>query len=85
MQLWKNPKTGELHLQVHPCGVQELFVDPLPEGAKREGALYPDGAHLTDLATVRELLYKMQRPAIAPPVRLPLSPPSLSLSYPACD
>ena len=31
-------------MQVHPCGVQELFVDPLPEGAKREGALYPDGA-----------------------------------------
>ena len=63
--------TGGLHFQVHPCGVQELFVDPLPVGAKREGALYPDGAHITDLATVREILYKMQRPAIAPSVRLP--------------
>ena len=61
--------TGELHFQVHPCGAAELLVDPLPEGAKREGALYPDGAHITDLGTVRGLLYKMQRPAIAPPVR----------------
>ena len=60
---------GELHFQVHPCGVSELLIDPLPAGADREGALYPDGAHLTDLATVRELLYKMQRPGIAPKVR----------------
>lgn len=61
--------TGELHFQVHPCGVAELLVEPLPIGAKREGALYPDGAHLTDLKEVRGLLYKMQRPAIAPQVR----------------
>lgn len=61
--------TGELHFQVHPCGVQALQIAPLPEGAKREGALYPDGADLKDLKEVRELLYKMQRPAIAPHVR----------------
>ena len=65
--------TGELHFQVHPCGVSELLVDPLPEGAKREGALYPDGTHLTDLKEVRDLLYKMQRPAIAPKVSVQLS------------
>ncbi|KAJ7784768.1 alpha-ketoglutarate dependent xanthine dioxygenase [Mycena metata] len=29
-------------------------------------ALYPDGAHLVDLEEVRELLYRMQGPAIAP-------------------
>ncbi|KAI4521733.1 Clavaminate synthase-like protein [Schizophyllum commune Loenen D] len=68
---WKNPVTGELHFQVHPCGAAELIVDPLPEGAKREGALYPDGAHITDLKEVRDLLYKMQRPAIAPPLVYP--------------
>lgn len=68
IQLWKNPVTGGLHFQVHPCGVSELFIDPLPADAKRAGALYPDGAHLTDLGEVRELLYKMQRPAIAPKV-----------------
>jgi len=46
--LWKNPLTGDLHFQVHPCGVQELLVGALPEGTKREGALFPDGARLTD-------------------------------------
>lgn len=69
--LWKNPVTSGLHFEVHPCGAQELLVDPLPEGAKREGALYPDGAHITDLKTVRDLLYKMQRPGIAPPLVYP--------------
>ncbi|KAJ1302647.1 hypothetical protein OPQ81_002964 [Rhizoctonia solani] len=69
--LWKNPVTGGLHFQVHPCGVERLIVDPLPEGASREGALYPDGAELTDLKQVRELLYSMQRPAIAPSLVYP--------------
>ncbi|KAF9025440.1 Clavaminate synthase-like protein [Hymenopellis radicata] len=69
--LWKNPVTGELHFQVHPCGVAELLVDALPEGASREDALYPDGALLTDLKEVRELLYKLQRPAIAPQLVYP--------------
>lgn len=58
--------TQELHFQVHPCGVRELIIDPLPAGANREGALFPDGTRLKDLKEVRELLYKMQRPAIAP-------------------
>ena len=66
--MWKNPVTGELHFQVHPCGVQELITAPLPEDAEREGALYPDGAHLKDLGEVRSLLYTIQRPAIAPQV-----------------
>ncbi|KAI6120890.1 Clavaminate synthase-like protein [Pisolithus croceorrhizus] len=69
--LWKNPVTGELHFQVHPCGVQELIIDPLPEGVKRDGALYPNGAHLKDLSEVRSLLYKFQRPAIAPQLVYP--------------
>ena len=49
----------------------ELLVDPLPEGAKRENALYPDGARVTDLKEVRDLLYTMQRPAIAPSLVYP--------------
>ncbi|KAF8918294.1 taurine catabolism dioxygenase [Mucidula mucida] len=69
--LWKNPVTDELSFQVHPCGAAEIIVDALPEGAKREGALYPDGAHLTDLEDVRGLLYQMQRPAIAPTLVYP--------------
>ncbi|KAJ7129256.1 hypothetical protein C8R44DRAFT_829847 [Mycena epipterygia] len=64
--LWKNPVTEDLHFQVHPCGAAEILVDPLPAGANREGALYPDGSHITDLKEVRDILYKMQRPAIAP-------------------
>ncbi|KAK0479648.1 taurine catabolism dioxygenase [Armillaria novae-zelandiae] len=69
--LWKNPVTGELHFQVHPCGAAELLVEPIPEGKSKEGALYPDGAHLTGLKEVRGLLYKMQRPAIAPKLVYP--------------
>jgi alpha-ketoglutarate-dependent taurine dioxygenase len=64
--VWKNPKTGDLHFQVHPSCIQKLHVEPLPEGAKREGALYPDGAEISDLKELRELMFKMQRPAIAP-------------------
>ncbi|KAF9016651.1 Clavaminate synthase-like protein [Hymenopellis radicata] len=59
--LWKNEVTGELHFQVHPCGVAELFVEPSP-GA----LLYAEGAHIKDLKEVRRLLYTMQRPGIAP-------------------
>jgi hypothetical protein len=89
MQLWKTPTTGELSFQVHGCCAAEILIDPPPADTAREGALYPDGAHLKDLEEVRELLYKMQRPAIAPQVRLfsflkthsPLpSFPTLSLS-----
>jgi alpha-ketoglutarate-dependent taurine dioxygenase len=65
-QCWKNPVTGSLHFQVHPCGAKELHVDPLPSGSSREGALYPDGGVVTDLKEVRETLYKMQRPGISP-------------------
>jgi hypothetical protein len=60
--------TGGLSFQVHPCGAHELLVAPLPPQAQREGALFPDGATITDLKEVRDLLYKMQRPAIAPNV-----------------
>ncbi|KAK0222612.1 hypothetical protein EDD85DRAFT_861781 [Armillaria nabsnona] len=69
--LWRNPVTGELHFQVHPCGAAELLVERVPEGKSKEGALYPDGARLTDLKEVRGLLYKMQRPAIAPKLVYP--------------
>lgn len=69
-QCWKNPVTGSLHFQVHPCGARELHIEPLPAGSSREGALHPDGGVVTDLKEVRETLYKMQRPGIAPQVSL---------------
>lgn len=64
---WKNPVTGALHVQVHPCGAMALHVDPLPaDTTPPADALYPDGADVTDLKEVRELLYRIQRPGIAP-------------------
>ena len=67
-------------------------MDPLPAGSKKDGALYPVGVHLKDLKEVRDLLYKMQRPAIAPKVRFselegvrfnsPIWPLLLQLVYP---
>ncbi|CAO3609061.1 unnamed protein product [Mucor hiemalis] len=49
--LWKNPVTKKIHLQVHPSAVEDLIIDGKPVG---------------DLEKVRELLYKIQRPAISP-------------------
>ncbi|KAF7329097.1 putative dioxygenase C576,01c [Mycena kentingensis (nom. inval.)] len=69
--LWKNPMDGTLSFQVHPCAVAELIIAPLPRTASRADALYPNGAHLKDLKKVRELLYTMQRPAIAPQLVYP--------------
>jgi hypothetical protein len=66
---WKNPVTGALHLQVHPCAIKGLSVAPLPASADREGALFPDGKEITDTKEARELLYKIQRPGIDPKVR----------------
>lgn len=66
---WKNPVTGALHLQVHPCAIMGLTVAPLPEGADRDhGALFPDGAEVTDTKQARELVYRIQRPGIDPKV-----------------
>lgn len=43
------------------------LIEPLPPTSKRTSeTLYPDGAHLTDLKEVRDLLYRIQRPGIAP-------------------
>lgn len=43
------------------------IIEPIPENTTRStDAMYPDGVHLTDLEEVRDLLYSMQRPGIAP-------------------
>ena len=80
-KVWKNPVTGNLHFEVHPSGAKEILVDPLPKDAKREGALYPDGTVISDLKEVRELLYKLQRPAISPSVSFPTSNPPFLFSF----
>ncbi|KAM4066267.1 taurine catabolism dioxygenase tauD, tfdA family protein [Hirsutella rhossiliensis] len=49
---WKNPVTGRLALQIHPSAVRRLHL--------------ADGTIMDDLKTVRELVYRLQRPGIAP-------------------
>ncbi|KAK0501176.1 hypothetical protein EDD18DRAFT_1348680 [Armillaria luteobubalina] len=65
------PSWEEEKRMVHPWGAAEMLVGPIPEGGKKESALYSDGADLTDLNEVRELLYKMQRPGIVPKLVYP--------------
>jgi alpha-ketoglutarate-dependent taurine dioxygenase len=65
--VWKNPVTGNLHLQVPAIMALELEVDPLPENSPNwDVALYPNGGKITDLKETRDLLYKLQRPGISP-------------------
>ncbi|KAG2815498.1 hypothetical protein PC118_g13749 [Phytophthora cactorum] len=49
---WKNPVTGKLALQIHPSAIRAIHL--------------PDGSQMTDLGEVRELVHRLQRPAIAP-------------------
>ena len=49
---WRNPATGRLALQVHPSAVRRLHLG--------------DGSVVDDLAEVRETVYRLQRPGIAP-------------------
>jgi alpha-ketoglutarate-dependent taurine dioxygenase len=49
---WKNPVTGQLALQVHPSAVQALHL--------------ADGTTIDDVAEVREIVHRLQRPGIAP-------------------
>lgn len=49
---WKNPVTGQLALQVHPSAVRRLHLE--------------DGTVIDDLQKVRETVYRLQRPGIAP-------------------
>ncbi|CAI4212784.1 unnamed protein product [Parascedosporium putredinis] len=49
---WKNPVTGRLALQVHPSAVRKLHL--------------ADGTVIDDLEKVRDTVYRLQRPGIAP-------------------
>ncbi|KAM7214126.1 hypothetical protein V8F06_010502 [Rhypophila decipiens] len=49
---WKNPLTGKLALQVHPSAVRKLHL--------------ADGSIVEDLAEVREIIHRLQRPGIRP-------------------
>jgi len=49
--VWRNPVTGALALQIHPCCVEDLITAGRPVG---------------DLAQVRRILTELLRPGIAP-------------------
>ena len=49
---WVNPLTGKLALQIHPSAVRKLHL--------------ADGTVVEDLAEVREIVHRLQRPGIAP-------------------
>lgn len=49
---WRNPHTNALALQIHPSAVQKLILQ--------------DGSVIDDLQTVRDIVYRLQRPGIAP-------------------
>ncbi|WFD43614.1 hypothetical protein MPSI1_002277 [Malassezia psittaci] len=50
--VWKNPSTGNLSLQVHPAAIRKIHC--------------ADGTVIDDLQQVRDIVYKLQRPAISP-------------------
>lgn len=50
---WRNPVTGNLALQIHPSAVRRLHL--------------ADGTVVDDLKEVRDTVYRLQRPGIAPP------------------
>ncbi|CAI6335931.1 unnamed protein product [Periconia digitata] len=55
---WRNPVTGKLALQIHPSAVQKLIL--------------ADGTVIDDLKEVREIVYRLQRPGIAPSLVWPV-------------
>lgn len=55
---WRNPLTGKLALQVHPSAVEKLHLK--------------DGTVIDDLAEVREIVHRLQRPGIKPELVLPV-------------
>ncbi|KAB8224539.1 hypothetical protein BDV33DRAFT_233457 [Aspergillus novoparasiticus] len=50
--VWKNPVTGKPALQIHPSAVRKIHQK--------------DGTVIDDLARVRDIVYRLQRPAISP-------------------
>lgn len=49
---WKNPVTGNLALQIHPSAVRKLHLK--------------DGTVIDDIKEVRDIVYRLLRPGIAP-------------------
>lgn len=50
--VWRNPVTGRLALQVHPCAIEKLHL--------------ADGTVIDNIEEVRNIVYRLQRPGISP-------------------
>ena len=50
--VWKNPVSGQLAVQIHPSAVRKIHL--------------ANGQVIDDLKEVREIVHRIQRPAIAP-------------------
>ncbi|KAK3168117.1 hypothetical protein OEA41_004563 [Lepraria neglecta] len=50
--VWKNPVTGQLALQMHPSAIRKIHL--------------ANGDVIDDLVNVREIVHRLQRPAISP-------------------
>lgn len=50
--VWKNPVTGQLALQMHPSAIRKIHL--------------ANGNVIDDLENVREIVHRLQRPAISP-------------------
>ncbi|KAL2039486.1 hypothetical protein N7G274_007758 [Stereocaulon virgatum] len=50
--VWKNPVTGQLALQIHPSAIRKIHL--------------ANGDVIDDLEKVREIVHRLQRPAISP-------------------
>ena len=55
--VWKNPVTGRLALQMHPSAVRKIHLE--------------NGDVIDDLAEVREIVHRLQRPGISPELVYP--------------
>ncbi|CAH7683480.1 taurine catabolism dioxygenase TauD, TfdA family-domain-containing protein [Phakopsora pachyrhizi] len=54
--LSESPVTGNLHLQVHPCGAEKLIIEPLSKSS----------SFTVKTMEIREIFYKLQQPGISP-------------------
>ncbi|KAH8694276.1 hypothetical protein BGW36DRAFT_384650 [Talaromyces proteolyticus] len=50
--VWKNPVTGQLAVQIHPSAIRRIHLK--------------DGKVIDDVEEVRNIVYRLQRPAISP-------------------
>ncbi len=64
--VWKNPTTGKLALQIHPCCVEDVVLHTNGNGGAGRSLAAEAGGGREGLARVRRALDALVRPGIAP-------------------